>query len=202
MPPFTTLRRLDAAVRRIRDARDGVAALEFAIILPVMLLLYVGMAQITTALSMDRKVTLLSRTVADLVGRAGEADAASLQDMMRAAAHVLAPYDPDEVSIAISSVVVEDDGDGGVEAAVCWSFANANGTVRTEGETMPIPAGFGTTNTSFILTQVRLPYRPLLSLDNLFSAITLSDDTVWPVRNSDEVRFDDTSCLPGGGAGT
>lgn len=191
--PSLRLRRLAA---RFVAARAGVAAIEFAFVLPVMLLLFIGMSQVTVALSMDRKVTLLARTAADLVGRVGTITAAEVDGIMQAASVVLEPYDDSEVSIVLSSVVVEDpDGAGGPDplaASVCWSRANANGTGRTAGDEVPIPPGFDQDGMSFILAEVRMPYRPLFSLDNLFTTITLWDDTAWPVRNTDQVELQGT----------
>lgn len=196
MIPARPRRSLHRAARRFARARSGVAAIEFAFVLPVMLLLFIGMSQATIALSMDRKVTLLARTAADLVGRVGTVTADDLDGIMRAASVVLQPYDDAEVSIVLSSVVVADpDGAAGADplaASVCWSRANANGTRRAAGDTLPIPAGFDQDGMSFILAEVRMPYRPLFSIDNLFTTVTLWDDTAWPVRNADQVELDGT----------
>lgn len=179
---------------RLRDARAGVAAIEFALILPVMLLLYLGMTQVTLGLNMDRKVVILSRTVADLVGRDREVTTAELDEIVRAALVVLEPYDPTGVSITISSVYVVDEDDG-LEGRVCWSYANAAGTARARETTVPIPTGFDTADTSFILAEVSLPYDPVFSIDALLDEILLSDETAWPVRNAAEVAFAGRTCL-------
>ncbi|GGK32011.1 TadE/TadG family type IV pilus assembly protein [Salinarimonas ramus] len=185
--------RLVDLVRRFARARSGVAAIEFAFVLPVMLLLFIGLSQTTVALSMDRKVTLLSRTTADLVGRMGSTTIAEINGIMEAASVVLEPYDDAEVSIVLSSVVVRDsnpDPDStSLEARVCWSRANANGTARSPNQTVPIPAGFDQDGASFVFAEVRMPYRPLFSLDNLFTTINLWDDTAWPVRSGGQVQL-------------
>src|SRR5215207_9421501 len=69
-PTVRTLRRLALRLQRFVPARDGVAAVEFAMVLPVMVLMYLGMTELTFAMNTDRKITLLSRTLADLTGRA------------------------------------------------------------------------------------------------------------------------------------
>lgn len=198
------LTRMRTRLRAFRRDVSAVAALEFAIILPVMLLLYMGMTQVTIALNIDRKVTLLSRTVADLVGREGTLTTAQMNDIIAAAANVLAPYDATGLRIVLSSVVVRAGSGGGASSGtVCWSFSSPAGAARATNQAVAIPAGFDTPGSSFVLAEVSLPYDPIFRLDALFTTITLSDDTAWPVRNTAEVTFNGTACLPapGGGAG-
>lgn len=185
-------RRLD----RFRRAERGIAAIEFALILPVMLLLYIGMTQVTLALNVDRKVTVLSRTVADLVGRASTMSTAQMNDVVRAALTVLEPFDAADVTIVLSSAMVLKNDDGDLEAEVCWSFANANGTVRTVGQTVAVPPGYEAEGTSFILAEVSKAFTPVLTIDRIFSTITLSDVSAWPVRNAAQVIYNNQRCTP------
>jgi len=53
-------------VRRLARDERGVSAVEFAMLLPLMLTLYLGAVEISQGIAADRKVTLVSRTVADL----------------------------------------------------------------------------------------------------------------------------------------
>jgi hypothetical protein len=52
-----TLRRLALRLRHFVPSRDGVAAVEFAMVLPVMVLMYLGMTELTFAVNTDRKIT-------------------------------------------------------------------------------------------------------------------------------------------------
>ena len=49
-------RRLAAKIRRLRLVEDGVAAVEFARILPVLLLVYIGSVEASALITMDRRV--------------------------------------------------------------------------------------------------------------------------------------------------
>lgn len=62
--PFGTLKRFGLA-------RDGVSAVEFALILPFMLTLYLGGAELGDGFAMQFKATLAARTVADLTSQCG-----------------------------------------------------------------------------------------------------------------------------------
>jgi Flp pilus assembly protein TadG len=64
-----TIRRAAVQLARFRRDRNGVAATEFALILPVMLVMYVGAVEITDAVYVDRRVTLTTRVVGDLIAR-------------------------------------------------------------------------------------------------------------------------------------
>jgi len=71
-------RRARARVRDLVAATHGVAAVEFAMILPGLLLLYIGMSEASVGWSLYRKVTLVSRSVADLTARSTTVSSADL----------------------------------------------------------------------------------------------------------------------------
>jgi len=73
-------------------ATAGVAAVEFAMILPVMLLLFLGMSEVTQGVNINRKVTILSRTIADITSRSSDGiDNAQMEEVFNAALSVMAP---------------------------------------------------------------------------------------------------------------
>ena len=105
-----TLRRLALRFQHFVPSRDGVAAVEFAMVLPVMVLMYLGMTELTFAVNTDRKITLLSRTLADLTGRATSVNTADMDTIFNAASSVMAPYSSDQAKLTVSSIVVKDTG--------------------------------------------------------------------------------------------
>ncbi len=60
---------LSQRVTRFRHDERGVSAVEFAMLLPLMITLYLGTVEISQGVGIDRKVTLTTRTVADLASQ-------------------------------------------------------------------------------------------------------------------------------------
>ena len=91
---MTHLRRkgLLIALRRLMRERRGVSAVEFALILPVMITLFIGGSEVTQGITIKRKVTIATRTIADLVSQDVSVTDADLTAAFAATTTVLAPY--------------------------------------------------------------------------------------------------------------
>ena len=61
-------------VRCYRADKQGVAAIEFAFIVPIMFLMFVGAVELSQAITVDRRVTQAASSVADLGGAQGDVD--------------------------------------------------------------------------------------------------------------------------------
>ncbi|MGL5736129.1 MAG: TadE/TadG family type IV pilus assembly protein, partial [Beijerinckiaceae bacterium] len=92
------------AVRRFRKAEKGVAGVEFAVILPLMLIMWLGTYEITQAISASRRVTMVSRTLADLTSRDTSTTPNELKLIFQAANSVFAPMDASTVKMRLTSV--------------------------------------------------------------------------------------------------
>ena len=60
------LERMNRAVRRLRGNQSGVGAVEFALIAPVLIMLYMGSLEVSVAMSVNKKLARAASTVADL----------------------------------------------------------------------------------------------------------------------------------------
>lgn len=162
------MRALASIIRRFGAARDGVAVVEFALILPVMLLLYIGTMEASALISMDRRVQTITGTIGDLVARADERiTAAQLQDYFLAAQHILAPYPTAGLVQTVTLVSVAADGDTNIE----WSRKFAGGTANhvaghTEDEPFELPSQFIdiARDNYVIVSEAQYPYTPLIGL--------------------------------------
>lgn len=101
--------------RRFARARSGLAAVEFALLLPIMLMFYVGGSEVITLLTLDRKVGRTASTVTDLLSQealtllAGSSSDYNLEvaNIMDAAEAVLEPFDTSKAKILLLIVNVD-----------------------------------------------------------------------------------------------
>jgi Flp pilus assembly protein TadG len=56
--------------RDLAQDRNGLAATEFAIIVPMIMVMFFGTVEFSSAVAVDRKVTLIARTLSDLTSQA------------------------------------------------------------------------------------------------------------------------------------
>ena len=140
-------------LRKIRAARDGMAAVEFALILPAMLALLFGGLEVTNVLIVRADVSNITSTAADLIAQESSVSDADMTNVFSALSALIYPYATSGAKIVITSVV--DDGKGG--GKVAWSDAY-NGTAHTAGTAMTVPAGLITTGGSIVVSEVTYSY--------------------------------------------
>ena len=111
----------------------GVAAMEFALILPLILIMYVGALDVTRAVLASRNVDLLSRTISDIVSQqptTAAMPAATVSLIFGAASSVMAPYSTTGLKLTVSAVDIKAKSDKTCcQALVRWSYTQG-GTLR------------------------------------------------------------------------
>lgn len=88
--------------KRFLRADKGVAAIETAIILPIMLVLFFGMIDLTSLISFNRKITYSASVVADLVAQNRTSVLkTTVDDYYNAAAMIISPLDAADMHIDV-----------------------------------------------------------------------------------------------------
>jgi len=151
------LARTRRPLRRFLADKRGVSAVEFAMVLPLMVTLYLGGVEVSSAVAIDRKVTLIARTLGDLVSQATSVDDAGMTSILSATTAVMAPYSDANLKIIVSSVQINSQG----VARVSWSDTK-NGTPRTVGSTVTLPAALNVASTSLIWAEASYAYTPTI----------------------------------------
>ena len=96
--------------RRAADDRRGVAALEFALIAPLMILLYFGLSQLSSAIIASRHANHSTSSLGDLVSQCSNINDADLTNIWTATSDILAPLPITATNFSqrVSSVKVVD----------------------------------------------------------------------------------------------
>jgi Flp pilus assembly protein TadG len=164
-----------------RDER-GVSAVEFAMLLPLMLSLYLGAVEVSQAVAVDRKVTLSARSVADLVAQATSVNTTDLNNILEAATAVTAPYAAANLKVTVSQVKIDANG----TARVDWSVAK-NTTPRPKDQTVTLPPALNVANTTLIWGEVQYTYTPVIGYV-ITGTLNLKDQIYMRPRLSEEVK--------------
>jgi Flp pilus assembly protein TadG len=169
---------------QFRCDQRGVSAVEFALLLPLMLTIYLGGVEFSQAISIDRKVGLTARTVADLVARSAGFTQGEMINILDASAAVAAPYSAATIKVKVSQIEIKADG----AATIHWSAATNNTTKRTNGETVSVPAALKIPgkDSYLIWAEVEYGYTPAIGYV-LTGTLNLTDQLYMRPRVSDKV---------------
>lgn len=123
-----TLRRGIASAQSFVRDREGVAAVEFAFIAPILLVMLMATFELSRAISIDRRLNSVSAMASELVAREEKIDATDLKNIYLSLNHVLKPYDNSSLVVRLLQVRTDTKGQTKVE----WSSQiNNTGTATT-----------------------------------------------------------------------
>jgi len=129
------LNRLRAIVfRRFRKGEKGLAAVEFALILPVLITMLFGMGELSLAVFCRTDISQIASTVADLVAQESTVASTDLSNVYNAANSILYPYYPNlsasKPTIRITSVNFDTSTNSTTVGKVAWTCSQSgNGTL-------------------------------------------------------------------------
>ena len=186
--------------RCFKDNR-GVAAVEFALIVPILLLLFVGTLEISLAVAVDRKISRISSSVADLITQEDNYTKDDLNKISDIAARIMYPYYTEageSSAIKISIVGVEINSSN--VAKVDWAHSINGAAKPAKGTDYEVPTSIRTADTFLLATKVEIAHKPAfsfvgfdgrsLSFDD--TAIDLSEQMYLRPRRGDSI--DCTDC--------
>jgi len=168
--------------KRFRRDTRGAAALEFALILPGMLAIYLGGIQVSSAVIANHKVTHATSVLADLVTQVdGGISNVEMQNILNAVTTVIAPYPVEQFSVVVSGVRVDRDG----IARVAWSDAR-NATALAVDSLVTLPAGLSQAETFLVVADVAYDFRAGVG-SIIIGTIELADSFYLRPRYSSEI---------------
>lgn len=182
-------------VNLLRD-RSGIAATEFAVIVPIMMVLFFGVVEFSTAVAVNRKVTIVARTLSDLVSQNASINDIQLTNIFTAGTVVMTPYSsPPYSPLTLHKTISELWVDPATHTAkVQWSQGYAP---RGIGSLVTVPTALVVDGSYLIYSEVQYLYTPTVSFGLMAaSGVNLTDVSYTRPRQSLCVLYDVTASTP------
>lgn len=155
---------------KLKKNQHGVAAVEFALILPALVALLFGSVGTFDFFRADRAVSHAANTVVDLVARQETMDDATRDSVFATGRALLAGYATDATyAISIASIALDADDNLIVE----WSEANANSSPITDGELSGLSLPDIPMSESIIFVRLENNYAPIFGTGLEFNRETV-----------------------------
>lgn len=159
---FLSLRKLRSPdrtglLRNFRKHEAGAVLVEFAIILPILVVLFLGLAEFTEAFSVSRKLAGTAGAVADLVAQEASVDNQYLADVSSLKEELMKPHDTAPLQLVILSIVADEDNNTTVD----WSYPASSGYAKGAAYTLPDGA-LTSPNSSLIIAQASYNFTPTI----------------------------------------
>lgn len=178
-------------IRRLGRDRRGAAAVEFAIVAPVMLVMYLGLAEFTQAMMAERRSIRIASAIGDMIAQNSEISATGtggVSDVLDIAQTLMRPYPTGTaLKLCVASIVSDANGKETVE----WTQNENDSTCPAEGSTVTTISGdLITANQSLIMSRVTYNYAGTLS-QTLKTNPTFTKTLYLRPRRSNKVICDD-----------
>ncbi|OPF94768.1 TadE/TadG family type IV pilus assembly protein [Rhodopseudomonas palustris] len=181
-------------VRSLQADVDAVAATEFAIVVPFLLLLFIGGVELANGMAISVKVSATAHSVADMVTQNTSLSTTSMQNILTGASATIAPYSVNDSSgkslLTVTVSEVSSDANGNLTLQWSRSYNGATfGSGRTSLSGLTVPTSLNgivgnasnpnnqNDQVSFIVGEVSYAYTPNLGF-TISGTVNLTD-TVW-----------------------
>jgi Flp pilus assembly protein TadG len=173
MTPFKLQRSIIQSFRGFCADRKGVSAIEFALVLPVLLMMYIGTMELGQAIETNKKVSRAASMVGDLVTQEQQVSNTDLTSVMRIGESILQPYQRTRPTITIAGI--QFNSATPPVGQIVWQqrqdgSANTNCPVPAVAD---VPASLRTKNSFVVRVQTCLHYLPVIAWDTSALSRTL-----------------------------
>lgn len=185
-----TVGRLAAFGVRFARHSEGAAAVEFAFLAPLLLLMLLATIEIGRAVNTDRHFSAAVGTAGDLVareeflGKSKSAATMNLDSMMESVQHLMAPYDASSLKLAVVSVRASPT--NAADTRVSWSYSYNGMPKPAECSSYSLPANIVGKGGSVIVVDATYVFKPLFGdfVPGFSGAMTWTDKSYHSPRNS------------------
>lgn len=141
-------------LRALSRDRRGVSAVEFALLMPILMLLYFGVVELTQGAMTSQRAAHTASTVGDLVAQNTSVTSAEVTDIFSVGNTVMYPYPTATLQMRVSSLTA--DANGAVK--VVWSQAQGMTKLQPGSTVGGLPANVINANESVVMSEARYTY--------------------------------------------
>lgn len=182
-----------ARLRLLSKDQSGTGAIEFAVLLPILIALYFGAVEFGDAFTAKRKVTGAASAVGDLVTRSKELSKPAMADILEGAPNaVLYPYPVDKTNTEVKVTCAAIDKDK--IATVKWSVAFDGGVTDRVGSRIALPAGVVLPESKLVAVDMVYKYKPVLGAYIVGDTVDFTSKFYFKPRVSGTVCYDGVCC--------
>jgi Flp pilus assembly protein TadG len=191
MRALTKKFRPPAALARLIGECRGVSAVEFALVAPLMISIYLGCVEISDGVAVDRKVSLIAGTLANLTASCADSNTNSggctnnilttteLNNIFAASSAIMQPYSSGPLKMSLSCIAIDSKGN----VTVPWSVPSNGGTKLTSYTFSSSESALKVNSTQLLYAVVSYAYTPIVGT-SFIPNITLSDHMFMSPRLS------------------
>lgn len=196
------------SIRRFCGDQRGVSAIEFALVVPILLIMYIGAMELGQAIETNKKLGRMASTIADLITQERQSiPGGKLTSFMKLGETIVLPYQRSEHSVVVAAI--EFNNDAPPVGNVVWRGAElGEDATCPEIEIENVPATLKTPGSFIVGVQTCLPYKSVIDWNGTVmskigftstSAPTISMTKVsyFRPRMDERLTCTGTGCLPG-----
>lgn len=187
------IRKTYSAVKSFARDQRGVSAVEFALLLPVMILIYAGVADVSRGVDANRKISRVASMVGDLISRQISVMPAQLDDLFKIGATLMIPSGT-APEIRVSFIKVEQvvPEEKKLTVKLDWSqktagFKESSNRVDRENKQTYLPENLRQEPMNYIRVEAQYTYKPLLSA--VLPDLAMEEIYYISPRYSDSIRY-------------
>ena len=163
----------------------GVALVEFAIVLPILVLLLLGGFTFANAMAFNRKLASATRAVVDLTAQRASVDRSILETIASVRTPIMAPFALPAGTARISEIRT----DGSNNATVTWSYAS-EGNALIKGAAFDLPSDIRIPNGAYLISELQYAFTPIVKYAP-FVTLPLGERVIMVPRKSSDVPCSD-----------
>lgn len=169
--------------------RRALAALEFALLSPLLVMLFLGTIEVTQLIRVKTRMALAAQAIQNMVAGQSSATQASLDIAYAGGQLVMTPFAGSNLKASIASVTYSS---AGAASTVAWQTLEGGATSMSTTTACTLASGLSLDSDSVIIVQATYSYTPILSF-LLSSSYTLTQVAYGRPRNATTVTNSSSS---------